>query len=117
MKIIKWIDEDTAYNNEYDNYDSIGTLGGFFKNGMRWKDYIKNVNKDIHSYVELMRKDIVKNKLRYTGQQVNYSHVDGVPVFSDKKLGFFSWRAWGDLMAATWSEEENKDYNYMNFYM
>jgi hypothetical protein len=29
----------------------------------------------------------------------------------------FSYRGWGDIMAAIWSEEENKDYNYMDFYM
>jgi hypothetical protein len=43
--------------------------------------------------------------------------VEGVPVFEDETISTFSYRAWGDLLSAIWSEEENKDYNYMAFYM
>ena len=41
----------------------------------------------------------------------------GVPKSDDDTVGLFSFRSWGDLMAAIWSEEEDKDYDYLNFYM
>ena len=40
-----------------------------------------------------------------------------MPLFSDGKVATFSFRGWGDLMAAIWSEAEDKDYGYMDFYM
>ena len=40
------------------------------------------------------------------------------PVFDDGTVGSFSFRAWGDLMAAIWNTEENTNkYSYMDFYM
>ena len=41
----------------------------------------------------------------------------GVPVFNDGTVAMFSFRAWGDLMAALWAEHEDCDYSYMDFYM
>ncbi len=38
-------------------------------------------------------------------------------MFNDGTAGMFSFRAWGDLMAAIWAEHENRDYGYMDFYM
>ena len=40
-----------------------------------------------------------------------------VPLWSNGKVDTYSFRSWGDLMAAVWSTEENKDYGYMDFYM
>lgn len=39
----------------------------------------------------------------------------GCPVFSDGTVSRMSFRAWGDFMAAVWSEEEDKDYCYVDF--
>jgi hypothetical protein len=50
-----------------------------------------------------------------TGQEHQYN--SGVPVFSDGKVATYTYRGWGDLMAAIWATEEDKDYHYMDFYM
>jgi hypothetical protein len=40
----------------------------------------------------------------------------GVPLFSDDTVGFFSMRAWGDLMAAIWNSElATKSFSYVDF--
>ena len=81
--------------------------------GHRWKDYIE-VFDDMKPHLEAIRKEIVKNNYKFGG----YTHqLEMIPIFSDNTIGFFSYRAWGDLMSAIWVEEENKDYNYMDFYM
>lgn len=111
-KVVKWISFEDAEERE----EAIGGLGGFFSNGMRWKDYIEIWNDERVFYAEAIRKDVLKNNIKLTGQEHQESN-NGVPVFDDGKVGTFSYRAWGDLMAAIWSEEEDKDYHYMDFYM
>jgi hypothetical protein len=37
-------------------------------------------------------------------------------MFSDGSVATFSLRGWGDLLAAVYSERDNKDYCYMDFY-
>jgi hypothetical protein len=40
------------------------------------------------------------------------------PVFDDGTVGGFSFRAWGDLLAAVWNTAEGTTkYSYMSFYM
>ncbi len=111
-KVTAWISSKDAERQKV----AIGGLGGFFADGMRWKDYIEIRNNETRFYAEAIRKDVQKNNIRITGQ--NHQELDnGVPLFDDGKVGTFSYRAWGDLMAAIWSEAENKDYRYMDFYM
>ena len=112
MKVIGWID----YNQVEKWMDeSIGGFGGFFKDGMRWEDYISSAPECGIKYYEALRDIIILENLKYTGSQ--HQHLDGgVPVFADGTIATFSFRAWGDLMAAIWSTEENKDYSYMDFY-
>lgn len=93
--------------------DKVGGLGGFFKDGYRWKDYIDTRPEEHKPYYEALRKFIVENKIRITGQEQDNLAI----TFNDDERASFSWRGWGDFMAAVWSEEENKDYHYMNFYM
>lgn len=116
MKIIDWVDYEDAGENYVDNL--IGGLGGFFnweKKGMRWKDYIEEYPDEKDKiYIEALRKEIVKNNLKFTGHV--HQNGLGVPLFEDNTVALYSYRAWGDLMAAIWSEEENKDYCYMEFY-
>ena len=114
ITVVDWISEDETENREC----SVGGLGGWFgwkKKGQRWKDFIKRVKDEKKPYYEAIRKSVVENGIRYTGVQ-HQDEDDGVPLFSDNTIGSFSYRAWGDLMAAIWSEEEDKDYSYMNFY-
>ena len=114
MKVIGWI----SYNDieDYMEDDCIGGFGGFFKDGMRWKDYIYIYNNKGKEYAEALREAILERELKCSGEQHQYGE-GYIPVFSDGTIASFTYRSWGDLMAAVWSEEENKDYNYMHFYM
>lgn len=114
MKVVKWIERDDRDDTKYPKI--VGGLGGFFKEGMRWDDYLKETQEDWHPYVEAIRQSAIENNIRITGKQHQYGD-SGMPIFEDGAAGMFSYRAWGDLMAAIWSEAENKDYSYMNFYM
>lgn len=112
VTVVKWI--------PYDHIDeltpTVGGMGGFFRNGMRWKDYINCINDDYSTYYEALREEIISKALKQGGDW-HQEDAHGAPVFSDGVTGSFSYRAWGDLMAAVWSEYEKKDYHYMDFYM
>ena len=110
IKVVKWISAGKA-----NKYKSIGWMGGFFQNGMRWKDYIEGFNKKGKQYVEAVRKDVIKKGIKLTGSE-HQNNIAGTPLFNTKEVMSLSFRAWGDLMAAIWAEKENKDYCYMNFY-
>jgi len=127
IKIAKWISMEEA-----DKYPEAPTpsLGGFFGfnavrgNGKeigkqkkkRWKDYIERFSKEARPYLQAIRRDVLKKKLTYTGED-HQNKEDGCPLFNDGTACSMSWRAWGDLMAAIWSTKDNKDYCYMDFYM
>lgn len=122
ITVEKWI----SYEEADGKPESCGGLGGWFgrdyetgewrkKNGHRWADYIRRMGEAELPYLEAIRKDVVERKVRYNGRD-HQNEDDGVPMFSDGSVGTFSYRAWGDLMAAIWSTEENKDYCYMDFY-
>ncbi len=94
-----------------------GVSGGWFNRsneGHRWKDYIKTFDDNVKLYLEAIRKEVIDNNLKFGG---NTHREEMTPLFSDDTIGRFSYRAWGDLMAAIWSEEENKNYSYIHFYM
>ncbi|MBQ2937608.1 MAG: hypothetical protein IJE05_01810 [Clostridia bacterium] len=119
IRVIKWISYDKAselieIGVLYDN--NIGGLGGWFKEEQRWKDYKMAFKEAAHPYIEALREDIVLNNIRHCGND-HQELENGVPVFSDFSVSMYSYRAWGDLMAAIWSTQENKDYSYMDFYM
>lgn len=109
MKVISW-----GRYNDTDNR-VIENSGGYFDDGMRWKDYICNWDDEAIPYIEALRQEILDKGIRYTGEQHQYAD-DGMPIFEDQTVATFTFRAWGDLMAAIWSEAENKDYSYMDFY-
>jgi hypothetical protein len=83
--------------------------------GQRWEDFLKVAKPEARPYYEAIRKEIVANKIRWTGQE-HQGGNEGCPVFSDGTVCAVSLRAWGDLMAVIWSTEEDKDYCYMDFY-
>jgi len=116
MKVKKWISYDEARD-----YPSApcGGLGGFFnfnQSGMRWKDYVNIFIDESKLYLEAIRESILENDIWFTGQDHQQSKT-GVPLFEDNTVATFSYRGWGDLMAAIRSEKEDRDYNYMDFYM
>lgn len=118
VKVVDWIDYDN------DNEEApVGGMGGWFNannihdkenpTAMVWEDYLAAHAQEAHPYLEALRTEILKNDLRLTGED----HQRGnVPLFSDGTVGEFSYRAWGDLMAAVYSTKENP-INYMAYYM
>lgn len=116
MKVTSWISYEEAQSYP-DN--KIGGMGGWFnfhEKGQRWKDYIGIFEPQAHIHIEALRESIIENNIR-TGGDDHQQSDNGVPLFSDGTVATYSYRAWGDLMAAVWSEVEDKDYNYMDFYM
>ena len=126
ITVVAWISDAEASNKK----EAVGGMGGWFgydeekcdadgrwaKAGHRWKDYLEDWKPEVHPYLEAIRQDVVAKGIRLTGEQ-HQNHSEGVPLFNDGKVALFSFRGWGDLMAAIWSEAENKDYGYMDFYM
>ena len=109
IRVISWNRDDAA-----DNADAFSWWGGFFGEGMRWKDYLETFDDDVQPYLEAARQSAVHNTIKATGDQ----HQNGItPVFSDGRYFSLTFRAWGDFMAAVWSEAEEQDYHYMDFYM
>lgn len=118
IKVIDWICFDSGKEEA-----PIGGMGGWFNSNnihdkpnetaMVWQDYLDAFEEVSHPYLEALKKEILDNKLELTGQD----HQNGnVPLFSDDKVGEFSYRAWGDLMAAIYSTKE-KPLTYMEYYM
>lgn len=112
MKVSKWISYDEAEKKT----PVIDFMGGFFDDGMRWQDYVDNYDPKYIPYFEALKADIVEKKLKQGGDW-HQNYEEGVPEFEDGAVAMFSYRAWGDLLAAIWSSEESKDYCYMDFYM
>ena len=94
----------------------IGGWGGDFLKGHRWLDYLALVDAKLIDHFEALRHAILRRGLRRGGDW-HQAAPDGTPIFDDGVVATFSFRAWGDLMAAVWVEEDNRDYWYMDFYM
>lgn len=112
MKVIKWISYEEAIKMPN---SGIGGSGGWFQHRMRWRHYLEKFTVEGLPYVEALRASIIEQGLKYTGHE-HQNEPDGVPVFETGEVATYTFRAWGDLMAAVWSTEEEKDYNYMDFY-
>jgi hypothetical protein len=91
-------------------------LGGWFQDGNRWGDYLEMLSPKEIPYYEVLRQEILKRELHEGGDWHQHSG-EGVPLFSDDTVMTYSFRAWGDLLAAIWSTEYNEDFYYMDFYM
>lgn len=114
MEIEKFIGYSEA---ELKEENGLGGMGGFFKHGMRWKDYLEVFNENVHADLEKLRKAIIEKNIRCTGEQHQSDFYKSVPLWDNGLVDTYSYRAWGDLMAAIWSEVDNTDYSYMSFYM
>lgn len=73
-------------------------LGGWFEHGHRWKDYINRFENKTKPYLEAIRREVIGG---------------GCVEFAKEE---FTDRAWADLMAAIWAEEEDRDYGYVDFW-
>lgn len=94
----------------------IGGWGGHIEKGQRWLDYLLLIDGKWGDHFEALRGEILKRRLKRGGDWHQFA-LDGVPVFDDGVVATFSFRGWGDLMAAIWSDEDGRDYSYMDFYM
>lgn len=126
MKVVEWI----GYDEIGDREEAVGGLGGFFnagviftkekgyddteKQGQRWIDYVDLWKEENRVYLEALREEILEKQIKKGGFWHQHGG-EGVPVFEDGKVAAFSMRAWGDLLAAIWSEAEDKDYCYADF--
>lgn len=118
MKVVEWIsDADTEGKT-----GSCGGLGGWFgvdgKNWEaphRWADYLAATDPAEHPYVEAIKDDVLASD-RFIDGNAHQNSDEGVPLFEDGTVGSFSFRAWGDLMAAIATEKDGKNHNYMEFY-
>jgi hypothetical protein len=111
MTVTHW----TSYEAAQELESPFERMGGFFRKGMRWADYLMQWP-EFPEYSEALREAIIIRALKQGGDWHQHDE-EGVPVFSDGTAATFSYRAWGDLLAAIWSTEEDKDYGYMDFYM
>jgi hypothetical protein len=109
ISVVSWSEHDAP-----EGAAPIGWWGGFFELGMRWKDYVENFDESFHPYLESARRSAVANRIRVTGMEHQYRGI--TPVFSDGRYFAMTFRAWGDFMAAVWSEEEDRNMSYMDFY-
>lgn len=118
IKFEDWVE----YHYEGDDAP-IGGMGGWFNanqlhekdkpTSMVWEDYLNAHKEGSHPYLEALKNEIKNNNLQITGESHQWGNA---PLFSDGTVGRFSYRAWGDLMAAIYSTKE-KPLNYMAYYM
>jgi hypothetical protein len=94
----------------------IGDWGGFETMDGTWAEHVARLQPRVVPYHEALRRAILARGLRRGGDW-HQNARDGVPVFDDGAVGTFSFRAWGDLMAAIWGPEDGCIYGYMDFYM
>jgi hypothetical protein len=106
MKIVNWLNDVEALK-----FKNIYLSGKNFQYGQRWKEYITQFVPDCQKRLEILRQYIIENNIR----KLTKEFKDTNPLFDDNVCVRCSFRAWGDLLAATWSEEENKDYMYTLF--
>jgi hypothetical protein len=115
VTVVRWVDElETAGLAEA----PVGGLGGWFglKQPNTWQDYLDSWKEPAHPYIYALRASIVERGIRWGGDW-HQEADDGTPVFSDGTVAEFSYRGWGDLLAAIWSDEDGQAYSYVNFYM
>lgn len=113
MTKITWI---TSNEGEKRQENGIGGTGGFFKDGMRFNDYLEQFSEEGQKLVKQLQDSIIKERI-WIGGDGHQLGDECVPMWPDGTVATYSYRAWGDLMAAVWSTEHDKDYNYMSFYM
>lgn len=120
MKVIDWI----AYEASESKPEApIGGMGGWFGTGgadgwsgnHRWADYLAAWKEPARPYAEALRDAIVAGRIWESGDW-HQGEGTGVPLFEDGTVATFSFRAWGDLLAAVWSEQLGRSYCYMDFY-
>lgn len=117
---IRVVDWDGPFENVKEREHAFFVSGGWV-DGHSWSEYLEHMLASDDAgpgslpYLEALRREVLSRRLFISGED----HQDwrfGTPVFSDGKVANFTWRAWGDFMAAVWSEAF-QGLGYMQFYM
>jgi hypothetical protein len=112
VTVVGW----TFYGDEARSENDFGGMGGWV-DGHDFDQYVSGISDVMRPYALALRDAIVRSGRKTTGCE-HQTRQDGVPVFSDGTVSTFSYRAWGDIMAAVWNSAENTQrYSYMSFYM
>ena len=117
--VVEWI----AYDDAKEREESVGGLGGWFgyvkgtneMAGHRWADYIEGWKPAPVPYLEAIRDSVLAEDRFISGQQ-HQGDDGGIPLFDDGTVALFSYRGWGDLMAAIATIKDGQDHGYMEFY-
>lgn len=142
VKVIDWINYNDASNYKDNN---LGGMGGWFNSHLihgyknkfefddlgkpisitkipaekcnldTFEDYLNEFEEELHPYILALKEEIINNNIQLTGEQHQHSS-NGVPIFNDGTCSTFSYRSWGDLMAAIYTSEEIP-LTYMKYYM
>ena len=113
VKVKEWITWQEALNKK----ESIGGMGGWVV-GQKWDEYLKDLIDPAKPYAEGIREAVLKDRIRWGGDWHQSDQYEGVPLFEDDTIGSFTYRAWGDILAAIWNTEKNwRRFSYNSFYM
>ena len=112
VSVERWI----SYGEAEGLPESVGGLGGWFAEGNTWADLAAASSTESLPYYEALRDDVLASGRFICGDE-HHLRCDGVPLFTDGTVGCFSFRAWGDLMAAIASIKHGPKFSYMDFYM
>ncbi len=111
LHVVEWISCKEA---DERGLSDMGGMGGWVQ-GENWNEYLSQFDSKNHTHLEALRKAVLAEGLRIGGDDHQAAYV---PVFSDGTCAIFSFRAWGDLLAAIYNTHENtSEYGYMDFYM
>jgi len=94
-------------------------LGGKIVKIVSWSnktEYRESINHHNKEHEQCLIDEIITNRYAFSGLR-HQTAGNTIPIFDDNKCCFYSHRGWGRLMAKAWSQINNKDYDYNDFYM
>lgn len=94
-----------------ESHDCASVIYGGYEHGHTWDEYLANFRTSKRIHFNMIRKAI--EELDWVGMTGEEMANDVEFVFSDGVIIAFTWRAWGDLMAAIVGKGEN----YLSYYM
>ncbi len=115
MKVIKWIDYESAEKLP-ENFLSCIRMPFTKDDYPTMKDYHDACETIEKPYFEAFRQSIIKNNIKEGGDW-HQNNKNGVPLFDDNTVALFTYRSWSAYLSKIWSEEENKEYDTLYFYM
>lgn len=116
IKVKRWVSYDEANKLPV----ACGGMGGWVNKDTTWENYITSLPGSQRKYIEALKDEILEKDIHITGGEHQHGG-EGVPIFSDDTQAAFTYRAWGDLMAAIWNSFRKVDQidgkGYMDYYM